>query len=190
MQPETGRLRVVTAPERVEESPAALASDGITTPGRYVREQRQRRGISLEQLAVATKIPRASLEALEEGRHEELPGPVFVKGFLRCAARSMGLDPDAVMELLYQQQRAALQARRRAPAPVPESTAAAAAPRRSTPRATAAPTAGGGGQRVRDMIATLPVATTLLWLVVAAVLAMILMATFNLLGSPPGVPPT
>ena len=62
--------------------------------------------MTLEELSEVTKIPRASLEAIEEERFEALPGPVFVKGFLRCCARALDVDGDAVIDLLYEQERA------------------------------------------------------------------------------------
>src|SRR5690606_38556275 len=71
-----------------------------------IRDARQRRGVSIEQLALETKIPRPSLEALEEGRFSALPGPVFVRGFFRCCARSLNLDPETVSGLLHQHLRA------------------------------------------------------------------------------------
>ena len=40
------------------------------------------------------------LERLEEGREDELPGPVFVKGFIRCCARDLDFDADAFIEVL------------------------------------------------------------------------------------------
>jgi hypothetical protein len=62
--------------------------------------------MSVEQLAIDTKIPRASIDALEEDRFTALPGPVFVKGFFRCCARSLGLDAEVVMALLHEHERA------------------------------------------------------------------------------------
>ncbi|MBX7084766.1 MAG: helix-turn-helix domain-containing protein, partial [Nannocystaceae bacterium] len=102
--------------------------------------------MSIEQLASATKIPRASLELLEDDRYEGLPGPVFVKGFLRCAARALGVEVQTVMDLLYERERAALAARKGAkpslpsPPPLPTKARAAArvgeepAPGRAAPR--------------------------------------------------------
>lgn len=115
-QAESGRLHVVAPGDRRDEDPADVRvddSEGLPSPGRYIREQRKRRGFSVEQLASATKIPRTSLVMLEEDRYDELPGPVFVKGFLRCSARALGVEPEDVMELLYERERALLQARRR-----------------------------------------------------------------------------
>jgi len=96
-------LRIVEDPEPRAE---ARSTGAAPSPGGYLREQRIRRGLSLELLAEGTKIPRASLEALEEGRYAALPGPVFVKGFLRCYARSLEVDGDLVMDLLYEEERA------------------------------------------------------------------------------------
>lgn len=62
--------------------------------------------MSVEQLAIDTKIPRSSIDALEEDRFTALPGPVFVKGFFRCCARSLSLDAEVVMALLHEHERA------------------------------------------------------------------------------------
>ncbi|WP_053333158.1 helix-turn-helix domain-containing protein [Haliangium ochraceum] len=55
---------------------------------------RERRALSIPQIAEITRIPVRSLERLESGRFEELPGDVFVRGFLRSYARCVGLDLD------------------------------------------------------------------------------------------------
>ena len=97
MRVPTGRLRIVST----QPTEGAEVHEGPPSPGRYIREARQRRGISVEQLALETKIPRPSLEALEEDQFSALPGPVFVRGFFRCCARSLSLDPDTVAGLLH-----------------------------------------------------------------------------------------
>lgn len=96
-----------------EELPSSAGIDGVPSPGRYIKEQRKRQGMSIDQLAAATKIPRSSLELLESDHHESLPGPVFVKGFLRCCSRALGLEAEVVMELVYERERELLLARRR-----------------------------------------------------------------------------
>ena len=103
MRVPTGRLRIVSAPLQGE---AADTHEGPPSPGRYIRDQRQRRGMSVEQLAIDTKIPRASIDALEEDQFAALPGPVFVKGFFRCCARSLGIDAEVVLSLLHERERA------------------------------------------------------------------------------------
>ena len=62
--------------------------------------------MSVEQLAIDTKIPRASIDALEEDQFSALPGPVFVKGFFRCCARSLGIDAEVVLSVPHDRERA------------------------------------------------------------------------------------
>ncbi|MEZ4451738.1 MAG: helix-turn-helix domain-containing protein [Nannocystaceae bacterium] len=109
----TGRLWVVEDPEPT--GPAR--ADETPSPGRYIRDQRLRRGLTQSEVAELTKIPRASIEALEDERFEALPGPVFVKGFLRCCARALEIDEQVVLDLLYEQERARLRADREVASP-------------------------------------------------------------------------
>ncbi len=62
-----------------------------------LREARQARGLSLEQVEEETKIRRKYLEALEEEAFDVLPGRVYVRGFLRNYARFLGLDAGALV---------------------------------------------------------------------------------------------
>ncbi len=68
--------------------------------GRYLTGQRLLRGISLDDLAVLTKLPRRSLERLEAGAFDHVADG-FSRGFVRAVADALGLDPDeAVLRLL------------------------------------------------------------------------------------------
>jgi cytoskeletal protein RodZ len=67
------------------------------TLGSYLRAQRDRRGMSSAELSRVTRIPRNSLEAIESDRFDELPGEVFVKGFLKAYAQAVGLVPADVL---------------------------------------------------------------------------------------------
>ena len=68
--------------------------------GRYLASQRRLRGISLDELAARTKIPRRNLERLESGAFDGPPDG-FVRGFVRTVAESLGLDPqETVMRLV------------------------------------------------------------------------------------------
>ena len=82
--------------------------------GELLRNTREKKGLSLAQVEEATRIRRAFLEALEEGNHDLLPPPVYVKGFLKSYAQFLGLDPQQVLSL-YQPPEATPQMR---PAPV------------------------------------------------------------------------
>ena len=62
--------------------------------GAELREARERRGISLEELARITKIGVATLRALERNQVDHLPGGIFLRGFLRAYARQVELDQE------------------------------------------------------------------------------------------------
>jgi cytoskeleton protein RodZ len=66
--------------------------------GARLRAARERRGMSLRQIASATKIPVASLEALEGNEMSRLPGGLFSRAFVRSYASEVGLDPEATLQ--------------------------------------------------------------------------------------------
>src|SRR5438876_6766678 len=71
------------------------------TPGDFgsrLREARERRGITLRQIANATKISVAVLEALERNDISRLPGGIFGRAFVRSYAVEVGLDPEAIIQ--------------------------------------------------------------------------------------------
>jgi len=71
--------------------------------GTKLRQARETRGLSLRQVADATRIPLAALVALERNDASKLPGGIFTRGFVRSYAREVGLDPDETMgEFLVQ----------------------------------------------------------------------------------------
>jgi cytoskeleton protein RodZ len=65
--------------------------------GSYLREQRTARGVSLEDLARATRISPRYLQALEGEEFQELPAPVFTKGFIRAYCQALDLLPDEAL---------------------------------------------------------------------------------------------
>jgi cytoskeletal protein RodZ len=69
----------------------------MTDIGIELRQAREARGLSLDQVQKATRIKRVFLEAIEAGRIDELPGPVQARGFIRSYAGHLGLDPDALL---------------------------------------------------------------------------------------------
>lgn len=66
----------------------------MTDFGEKLRQARERRGISLRQIAASTKISAAALEALERNDVSKLPGGIFSRSFVRSYAAEVGLDPD------------------------------------------------------------------------------------------------
>ncbi len=70
----------------------------IPSPGSELRKQREVRGISLKEIADATKISRRYLEAIESDQHDILPAPVFTRGFVKEFARYLGLDAEEMVD--------------------------------------------------------------------------------------------
>jgi len=66
--------------------------------GDRLREARERRGLSLRQIANATKISMITLEALERNDIARLPGGIFSRGVVRSYAIEVGLDPESTIE--------------------------------------------------------------------------------------------
>ena len=67
------------------------------TVGARLREAREKRGVSLRQIANSTRISVMSLEALERSDLSRLPGGIFTRAFIRAYAEEVGLDPDRTM---------------------------------------------------------------------------------------------
>ena len=67
--------------------------------GAELRRARELSGVSIEELSSRTKINIAILRALEEERFEDTPkARVYVRGFVRCMAKEIGVDPEAVAQ--------------------------------------------------------------------------------------------
>ena len=65
--------------------------------GTQLREAREGRGLSLQQVAASTKISVSVLEALERGDFPRLPGGIFSRAFVRSYAVEVGANPDEVV---------------------------------------------------------------------------------------------
>jgi cytoskeleton protein RodZ len=68
------------------------------TIGEKLRDARTDRGMELAEVERATKIRLKFLEAMEGDRWEELPAPVYARGFLDIYARYLGLDQQALLD--------------------------------------------------------------------------------------------
>ena len=69
--------------------------------GDKFRKEREKKGISLDDVSNVTKISSRMLQAIEEEHFEQLPGGVFNKGFIRAYAKHLGLnDEEAVTSYL------------------------------------------------------------------------------------------
>lgn len=66
----------------------------------YLRQVRQEKALSIEDIAAQTLIRLVFLQALEEGRFAELPEPVYIQGFIRRYADALELDGNALANSL------------------------------------------------------------------------------------------
>jgi cytoskeletal protein RodZ len=69
--------------------------------GTTLRTARERRGLTVNDVSVRTRITVPLIMAIEQNAFEKVPGGIFVRGFLRSYAREVGLDPeDTVSQFL------------------------------------------------------------------------------------------
>jgi cytoskeleton protein RodZ len=66
----------------------------VASFGVRLKEVREKRGITLEEISSTTKIGTRMLVALEQDHFDQLPGGIFNKGFIRAYARCLGMDED------------------------------------------------------------------------------------------------
>ena len=70
--------------------------------GMELKRERELRGITLQEIADATKINIRYLRDLEEERLDNLPGTFFIKGIIRSFAKYMGLDESTILNSYYE----------------------------------------------------------------------------------------
>jgi len=70
--------------------------------GAYLRDLRERQGISLDELSRSTRVLHHYLEALETDNLASLPAPVFTKGFIRAYCQVLGVSSDEAIALYDQ----------------------------------------------------------------------------------------
>ena len=94
---DTGSVtNVVRLAEPLGRGPGPLSADSSTL-GHHLRAVREHKGLSLVQVAEATRVRRVYLEALEANDLAPLPSRPFAVGYVRAYARALGLDGDAAV---------------------------------------------------------------------------------------------
>lgn len=88
-----------------KESPQVDIKNGEMEPqrapgfGALLKDEREKKGLSHEQVSQITRLRRHILEALENEDWRNLPPSVFVKGFIRSYAKALGLDEKKFLDL-------------------------------------------------------------------------------------------
>jgi cytoskeletal protein RodZ len=68
--------------------------------GKKLKEEREKKQLSLEDIQQETKIQKRYLKAIEEGRFETLPGKFYARAFVKNYAEVVGLDPEQLFDEL------------------------------------------------------------------------------------------
>ncbi len=77
---------------------AAEEQERVCPAGERLRQAREAKGLSSEEVAAELKLQRRLIEAMEEGDIEQLPPMTFVTGYLRSYARLVELPADQLIE--------------------------------------------------------------------------------------------
>jgi len=72
------------------------AAVGENRVGDILREARESRGMSLEEIAKSTRVPMRHLKNIEDGDYGDLPAPTYSTGFVKAFARELGLNQEAL----------------------------------------------------------------------------------------------
>ena len=75
-----------------------IAPENGVFDGDVLRRIRVSLGIELEEISAITKINAQHLRSIETNRYDELPAPVYLRGFLKQIARCLSLDPARVAD--------------------------------------------------------------------------------------------
>jgi cytoskeletal protein RodZ len=65
--------------------------------GHFLKKARESRRMSLAEVSRVTRIPALTLESIESDHFDDLPGEVFVRGFLKSYAQAVHIVPEEVL---------------------------------------------------------------------------------------------
>lgn len=70
--------------------------------GQKLRREREKKRISLDQLATRTKVAASLLRSLEAGDCARWPGGIYSRGFVRAYAEGTGMDPEHTVAMFVE----------------------------------------------------------------------------------------
>ncbi|MPY72386.1 MAG: helix-turn-helix domain-containing protein, partial [Alphaproteobacteria bacterium] len=104
-----------------EQADTVHAAERAREFGDALREMRVTHGRELADVADHLRIRKVYLQAIEEGRFDDLPGPTYAAGFVRAYADYLGLDvPEVVRRYKLATQGISTQSQLVPPSPVAE----------------------------------------------------------------------
>ena len=66
--------------------------------GDLLKKARSKKRLRYKRLASNLNLPEKYLVCLEEDRYDELPGPTYIRGYIRAYSKELGIDADQVLE--------------------------------------------------------------------------------------------
>ncbi len=82
-----------------DEKDDTIEQETVSGIGSLLKEGREKKGLSYEEMAQITKLRAHALEALENEAWHLLPPSVFVKGFIKSYAKALSLEESKLLEL-------------------------------------------------------------------------------------------
>jgi cytoskeletal protein RodZ len=70
----------------------------LTEIGTHLRNLRSNKGLSLEEISTKTMVQQRFLDAIEKGQIEQLPEPLYIRGFIRRFAEALGAEGTPLSE--------------------------------------------------------------------------------------------
>jgi len=80
------------------EEEAFPETEAVSHVGERLRAAREAQGLTIEEIAASTRIPKRHLLTIESGSYEGLPAPTYSAGFVKSWARRLGLDGQALSD--------------------------------------------------------------------------------------------
>lgn len=74
----------------------------MTELGNKLKEAREAKGLSLDDLQSITKIQKRYLQGIEEGNYSMMPGKFYVRAFIKQYAEAVGMDQEELFETYKQ----------------------------------------------------------------------------------------
>ena len=75
----------------------------IPQVGQYLRYEREKTDVTVEEIASKLKLPVAVIKSIEEGNQKDLPEAVYVKGYIRAYCSLINIDPAPAIKLFTDQ---------------------------------------------------------------------------------------
>ncbi|WP_316368135.1 helix-turn-helix domain-containing protein [Candidatus Thiodiazotropha sp. CDECU1] len=82
----------------INKDESVVTPEAVIGPGSQLRKARERQGLDQAKMAAQLHLSQAMIAALEVDDFDNLPGPVFVQGYLRKYSRLLGVNENAVIE--------------------------------------------------------------------------------------------